>query len=301
MKFLYKFFFSLWERERIRECKVLGFQEKFFKKRGLKIFYLYKKGKEDLPALVCIHGFLDACYGFRKLLKELSYPGSIYIPDLPGYGRSKLPRMDFLYQLDIFSELLGYWLEKIPEKKLILLGHSMGGLIVQKIALYKELPINQRIQALILLAPGGIPHPRRDEMRGILFPKTKEDLKRLLNHLYYENIPELSFWTERVLLATWNNGKNHALAENTIRKENIIFHGKKVQGIQIPTLLVGGEKDELVTVDMMRKFHKWIPQSELTILPLAKHAIHNEKPKEVALRIQTFLKNWFKDIKSFGD
>ncbi len=292
MKIFYKLLFSLYERSRIRECiHELNLKPILTKFEGYSIFHLERKGLTEYPALVCIHGFLDSCYGFRKLIKHLRYPGRILIPDLPGYGRSQLPKMGYLYQIDIFTDLLQEWLSTVSSSDpgVILCGHSMGGLIVQKLALNATPNLCYRIVKLILLAPGGVPHPRRDEMRSILFPRSPQDIDSLLEHLYYSEIPQPSPVQKRILLNEWNGQRNHWLAENTIRKEAVVFHGEKARAISHPTMIVAGAEDELIPPAMMKSLQRWIRGSQLHILERTKHALHNEKPKQVAQLIQNFL------------
>lgn len=290
MKFLYKFLFYRFERKRIqffqKESQVTENRSRI---GGIEIFYLEKEGSEEYPPMVLIHGLLDGCYGFRKLVQHLNYPGRILIPDLPGYGRSKLPKISYLYQLDIFADILYYWLESMGLKNLVLCGHSMGGLVSQKMVLQDQKKPLPRIDRLILLATGGIPHPEREEMRKVLFPKSIVDVSRLLGYLYHSDFPEPGWLAKKTLVHIWNGFENDSLAENTIRREDEIFFGEKAKEIKIPTLIVVGEEDELTTLSMMIEYKKWIEFSQLVVLEKTRHALHNERPEEVSGHINDFL------------
>jgi 3-oxoadipate enol-lactonase len=257
---------------------------------GFSIYYLNKPGSSSYPTIVLIHGFLDACYGFRKLVQHLDYPGRILIPDMPGFGRSKLPKFPYLYQLDIFSDMLYEWISKMKEKSLVICGHSMGGLVSQKIILKDQNSDNSLIEKAILLATGGIPHPQRDEMRDILFPKSLVDISKLLGYLYHSEFPEPSMLVKKTLLNQWNGLENRYLGENTVRREKEIFFGEKAKEIKIPTLIAVGEQDELTTVGMMKQYKKWIKNSRLEVIPETRHALHNERAEVVARLMQNFLK-----------
>jgi 3-oxoadipate enol-lactonase len=290
MNFLYKYLFYSFERSRIKyfksECNMA---EKYFDMDGFSIYYLEKPGSPSYPTLVLIHGFLDACYGFRKLVQHLNYPGKILIPDMPGFGRSKLPKFPYLYQLDIFSDMLYEWMVRIREKSMIVCGHSMGGLVSQKIILKDQNSMQPKIEKAILLATGGIPHPHRDEMRDILFPKSLVDISKLLGYLYHSEFPEPSMLVKKTLLYKWNGWENRYLGENTVRREKEIFFGDKAKEIKIPTLIAIGEQDELTTVGMMKQYKRWIKNSQLEIIPNTRHALHNERADAVSKLIQNFL------------
>ncbi|WCL49821.1 alpha/beta fold hydrolase [Leptospira sp. GIMC2001] len=273
--------------------KVLGFHEKFIDLGGHSVFFLERDGNPTLPTLVLVHGFLDLSYGYRKLLDHLPYEGRILIPDHPGYGFSRLPKVSYLYQIDVIANILYRSLEKTFTTEMILCGHSMGGLISQKMVLLdQKLNKNNGIfKKLILLATGGVPHPNRDEMKEILFPKNDSDIRHLLTHLYHAEFPQPSWLSRKILLATWNGIENQFLAENTIRREKEIFFGDRAKEIKLPTLIISGDEDELTTPGMMKNYSKWIRKSQLFILPRTKHALHYERSVHVAEIMDKFIKS----------
>lgn len=290
MNFLYKYLFYLFEKSRIKyfksECNVV---ERKFLLDGFSLYYLEKTGDRSYPTLVLIHGFLDASYGFRKLVQHLRYPGRILIPDMPGFGRSKLPKFPYLYQLDIFADMIYEWMKRMHLDSVVICGHSMGGLVSQKIILKDQVSDRPFIRKAILLATGGIPHPNRDEMRDVLFPKSLLDISRLLGYLYFAKFPEPNWIVKKTLLNQWNGWENAYLAENTIRREKEIFFADKAKAIKIPTQIIVGEQDELTTVNMMKKTNKWIKHSKLHIIRDTRHALHNERAEEVARVMSEFI------------
>jgi pimeloyl-ACP methyl ester carboxylesterase len=291
MKFLLNFLFYIYERKRIQFMRnELQFQNRIVSLGGHSIFFLEKKGDPQFPTLVLVHGFLDACYGFRKLAQHLHYPGRILIPDMPGYGRSSLPPVSYLYQLPVFADLLYRAFQALQLTDVTLCGHSMGGLVTQKIILKDQSTDSPFIRKAILLATGGIPHPKRDEMRRLLFPQTTQDISKLLGYLYHTNFPEPSWIAKKILLNQWNGWQNQYLAENTIRSEKEIFFGERAKGISIPVLIIGAEEDELATPEMMKKYKKWIRNSDLCILKDTRHAFHMEKPEQIAVLIRDFIR-----------
>lgn len=76
------------------------------------------------------------------------------------------------------------------------------------------------------MAPGGIPHPKRDEMKELLFPKTEEDLLKLIEALYYETPTLPGKIARKALIQSWNELPNQFLTVNTIEREEEIFLGK---------------------------------------------------------------------------
>jgi len=255
---------------------------------GHSLFFWDFQAKEKDP-VVFLHGLLDHSFGFRRIIKELlGDKYRILSFDHPGYGNSKLPKIKYLFQIDVWADLLLEAFEKLNLQNVTLVGHSMGGLIAQHMVLKDQ---SKRIKKLILLSPGGIPHPERDRMQKLLFPKTEKQVVELLTHLYGSEGPDPNFLLRKTLVTVWNGWENQFLQENTLKKEHLIFHGNKIRGIKIPTLIIAGEDDEITPIVMMKKMKSYITGSKLVWLKGAKHAIHLERASDIAKEMKVFNKH----------
>jgi pimeloyl-ACP methyl ester carboxylesterase len=58
---------------------------------GLTVFYR-EAGAPDAPTLVLLHGFPSASHMFRELIPLLADRFHLVAPDLPGFGKSDMPR-----------------------------------------------------------------------------------------------------------------------------------------------------------------------------------------------------------------
>ncbi len=254
---------------------------------GHSLFYWEFEG-DFKTTLVFLHGLLDEGFSNRRIVKELLGANvRILVFDLPGYGKSKLPRIKYLYQIDVWGALLYESFKKLDLKQCTLIGHSMGGLISQHIVLKDN---HRIIEKLVLLAPGGMPHPNREEMRDLLFPKTEKSVSKLLQNLYGDEAPEPHYLLRKTLVNVWNGWENEYLQENTIAREDEIFHGDRIRMITIPTLILAGERDEITPPAMMKRMKSLLRRCSLIWLPGAKHAIHLERPREIAGHIKQFIK-----------
>jgi pimeloyl-ACP methyl ester carboxylesterase len=281
------YFYFLWKRYR----KL--YQEYKFQPRPIKIasqkIYFYDSHTKGKPIL-CIHGFLDSAVGFRKLAEHLKGSFQIFLVDVPSFGKSKLPDNKYLFQIDLFARMIYDALQILDLKNLTLVGHSMGGLIAQHIAL-----IDQKkglIDSLVLLASANAPHPKRDEMRKILFPQNKLEFQNLFENLYSLEKPEFSDFVLNTLVYVWNSKKYLYLAENTITREKEIFIGNKIKKLKIPTLIISGKEDIFTTQEDMRRILKWTQKGELILIENAKHVIHLEYPEKISKEIINFLSKY---------
>jgi pimeloyl-ACP methyl ester carboxylesterase len=251
--------------------------------------YFYKNHIQSKP-LLFIHGFLDACFGFRRLVPFLNESYSLFLADVPGFGQSKMPVIRYMYQIDIFSELLYQSIQKLNLQGMTIIGHSMGGLIAQKLCLLDT--SNKFIEKLVLLSSANSPHPERDRMRRILFPKNLEEMDNLLNLLYQNNKPDISQIAKKAFIQYWNRTEYEFLAENTVEKENSVFIGSLASKINLPCLIIGGSKDPITTPEMLLQIQNYISNSQLVIIPDASHSIHLEKPKEVSEHIHNWIQSY---------
>src|SRR5262245_39838200 len=73
---------------------------------GLNVFYR-EAGSPDAPKLLLLHGFPSAGHMFRDLIRLLADDFHIVAPDLPGFGRSDMPkRGTFAYTFDHIAEVI---------------------------------------------------------------------------------------------------------------------------------------------------------------------------------------------------
>lgn len=288
MKLFYKSLYRHYQYQRRAAMKNMGGVPSFVDLGGYKLFF-WRFGSEKNPPVVFLHGLLDESFGFRRVIKEMLDDNfCLYVFDLPGYGKSKLPNIKFLYQIDVWGEILRESFEILNLKDITLVGHSMGGLTAQHIVLKDK---SKMIRRLMLLAPGGIPHPEREKMREILFPKTERQVVHLLRFLYGAEFPEPSYFLRKTLVTIWNGTPNRYLQENTLRREPEIFFGDKIKAISIPTRIVAGEKDEITPPTMMKKMKSYLKKGKLIWIPNVRHALHLEKPAIVAKELRKFMSN----------
>ena len=104
-------------------------------------------GENYRPPLLFVHGAWHGAWCWKPLMKYLSEKGfNSYAIDLPGHGRRQSEGVSGLGIMDYVATLESTVTEFAPAKP-ILLGHSMGGLIVQK---YLE---KNKAPATVLIAP----------------------------------------------------------------------------------------------------------------------------------------------------
>jgi 3-oxoadipate enol-lactonase len=87
------------------------------------------KGDASLPPLVFLHGIGGAARGWRNQIDAFSNRYYTIAWDMPGYGGSKqLPSVS----ISTIADALKDFLQQVGASKPVLVGHSIGGMIVQQ-------------------------------------------------------------------------------------------------------------------------------------------------------------------------
>ena len=85
--------------------------------------------------ILCLHDFGDFWYGWRNQLKGLSYPNWVVALDMKGFGDSDKPFMTNNYKDEVVIEEIKQFIDVLQKKnfkKIVLIGHGLGGHIAWK-------------------------------------------------------------------------------------------------------------------------------------------------------------------------
>jgi pimeloyl-ACP methyl ester carboxylesterase len=117
---------------------------------GIRIHYLYTEG--PAPAIVLVPGGMidSAALTWKYVLAGLAGERRVYVPELPGYGKSDKP--DASYTTEYYTDFLIRFIERTGEQQVVLCGSSMAGAVVLGAAFSRP----ERVLALILSGGYGV-------------------------------------------------------------------------------------------------------------------------------------------------
>jgi pimeloyl-ACP methyl ester carboxylesterase len=253
---------------------------------GYPISY-YEGGKENAPKLILIHGFGDSKISFLQVAKWLTKEYRVLMPEVPGFGTSPHDpkrRYGIASQVAIFHKMF----EKLGYKRFALGGNSMGG----HIAAAYTLKYPKEVSKLLLLNAAGVKAPKT----GIPYApgrhpmKTTEDFLAFLKKCFYKlpSIPRpvLSHLTKQALKsAKWNQKIG-----NDIRTGGDYLLNAKIGSITTPTLVLWGDHDQIVDPAIGKVYHANIKGSKWVMMKKCGHLPQNERPRETAQHMLSFLK-----------
>ncbi len=103
--------------------------------------------------VVMLHGWVASAYSFRHELESLPALGArCFAVDLRGFGLSDKPGARDSYTLDAYVADLDALLDELSLRRVVLVGHSMGGGIALAYALARP----ERLRGLVLICPTGL-------------------------------------------------------------------------------------------------------------------------------------------------
>lgn len=109
--------------------KIINLKKYVIAKDKTKIYYHYSAGKNKKPCLIFIHGWTNNFTIWEKsrdYMEKKGYPTLSL--DLRGHGKSKAKKISFNLAIDDLNRII----KKEKLTSIILIGHSMGGMISQK-------------------------------------------------------------------------------------------------------------------------------------------------------------------------
>jgi pimeloyl-ACP methyl ester carboxylesterase len=247
---------------------------------GLKTFYEDAgKGKP----LLLVHGACSSTRIWVNQLVGLSKKMRVIAIDLPGHGKTE--PLNSKGTIERYADHVASFMKEIGLKKAAIGGTSMGGLVIQQ--LYLKYP--HLVEKLIL----------HDTAAKIPTPPGVLELYRSQFESTQKLLSEISF-SKKTMKTNPALVKQHVQDDlKTDRKAatddyeataEVDFTGK-LGKISVPTLIIMGADDLLITASMAQFLHENIKGSKLDVIPDAGHVNMIEKPDEFNKIILSFMGN----------
>jgi pimeloyl-ACP methyl ester carboxylesterase len=222
----------------------------------------------ELPPIVMVHGLAMSSWYLTPVAQRLAPLCRLYVPDLPGFGRSEKP----LHILTIagMADALAQWMRAVGLERAVILGHSLGCQVAARFtARYPEMTLG-----VILVSPTMDP-----DISWLAF------LLRGLRDLAYE--PD-------VIVRLIAYGSVHASPWRILRT---LQHALDDQcetvypAIQAPTLVVRGGRDPVSSQRWAERVASMPPRRRpLCLLPGRTHTVNMNAPRALLGAILPFLR-----------
>ena len=245
--------------------------------------YIGDEGK-GFP-LVLLHGFLGSSTMWKPQIDFLKDHFRVITPDLPGFGKSKNAKP--LNSIKSMSNLILDCLEEKKVSKFHLLGHSMGGMIVQEMAIKK----GDKISKLICYSTGPIGEmPGRfetvDESRENLKKSGLKTMVRNVAKTWFVKGEDAKYFDVCIEVGTQTSIEAADNSFVALKKWNGV---DKLKSIKNETLIIWGDKDKSYNLSQVKILEKNIPNNSLVIFDGCAHNVHLEKIEEFNRTVFNFI------------
>lgn len=220
----------------------------------------------DGPPLIMVHGLGGSCQDFFVLAQYLASRYTLFLPDLPGFGRSDKP--DLPYGPAFFALELAAMAAELGIKRAHWLGHSLGGQVVLALALTQP----ELAQRLVGVCPAGGHLGPTTLQRSLLAALTngQDRLRAFLPWMVNLGVwwcygdprhPSRRELTRRVR-SQWSGRERPRLERSLIRaaKEHLATPlWSYMSNLQAPLLLIDGVRDRVISGRDLARLAQHLP------------------------------------------
>jgi len=248
-------------------------------------------GSNELPILFFLHGVGgSADIWSSQLAFFVSHGYQVVAPDMLGHGFSSCPDKAKAYTFTkLFKDILTIFDAYVTDnRKCIVFGHSYGCSFTIALARTRA----EKISTLVMIASGG-PTPLAPPPNISKYPKCIVDCFRRLLECKFKN--QQQKYNPRGKTIKFKEAFDvpsyvfqHVMAGQAWPEGDAGFHRR----VTVPTLLVYGMRDTLVSLVEECEMERTLPKAYLELIPTAGHCVMLDTPQELNTMALKFIKKW---------
>ena len=259
---------------------------------GVNLHYQDTGPSKNAIPILFLHGFGASLQTWDTWAQALSEDYRVISVDLPGFGLTgEDPSGIYTDQRSV--EVLEAFLKELNIPRVVLVGNSMGG----KLAWQFTARYPNQVSKLVLISPDGYASPgieygKKPDVPAIadlyryFFSKTflvmnlkpayadPKTLNDALVNRYYD-----------LMLAPGVRGAILGRMQQTVLQDPV----PSLASIQVPTLLIWGEKDAFIPISNSNDYLKVMPNAKRVSLPNIGHLPQEEQPSIGLVALKEFL------------
>lgn len=247
---------------------------------GVKIHYQDTGPSQNPIPILFLHGFGSSLQTWDAWTKDLSREYRVISVDLPGFGLTgEDPSSIYTDQRSV--EVLEALLKELQIPRVVLVGNSMGGKLAWKFA--AQYP--GQVSKLVLISPDGYASPGIEYGKKTEIPAIANLYRYFFSKSFLAMNLEPAYANPKTLnddlvnryhdmmLAPGVRGAILARMQQTVLQDPVPSLSK----IQVPTLLIWGEKDAFIPISNSEDYLKVMPNAKRVILPNIGHLPQEEQ------------------------
>ncbi|MFL6235088.1 MAG: alpha/beta fold hydrolase [Thermoanaerobaculia bacterium] len=244
--------------------------------------------------VVLLHGFGASAYSWRKVIPALAEGHRVVAIDLNGFGYTQRPRSRESYTREGQAKLVLDTMDALGIARAHVVGHSYGG----GITLYLAARHPERFRSMVLVDSSAPTYANDRRSRAAAL--------RPLDILFVRTVALRPGAVRKALLRSfWDDSKVTPelvrAYSGRVAVEGVgdAFYGLtapvppgppvELETIEVPTLVVWGAHDELISPESGRRAAARLPHSEFVLLEDSGHLPMEEQPEALLRAVLPFL------------
>jgi pimeloyl-ACP methyl ester carboxylesterase len=230
---------------------------------------------KDAPVLILVAGAGLSSRYMIPTAEQLVPDYQIYVPDLPGFGDSDKPEPPL--NLSELADILCKWMDAVGIEQATMLGNSLGCQIIVEFA---------------------VRHPNRLERAILQGPTVDRQARTFYQQLWCLILDAPNEAPSQALIQIedyWKAGFARVLHTFQMALSDAVE--EKLPHVNVPTLVVRGEKDTLVPPRWAEEIVNLLPNSQFVEIADGGHTLNYKMPEAVAKVTRAFLNGTQPQIK----
>jgi 2-hydroxy-6-oxonona-2,4-dienedioate hydrolase len=237
------------------------------------------------PVLL-IHGLGGSVESWTNNIESFSARYRVIALDLPGFGLSDKPRID--YTIDFYVNFLKKFIKKLKITRPSLIGSSLGGHIVVELSIRNP----KLVDKVVLISPAGsLPKSFKGTSAlkryvKIVRAKSALEVREILSSI--DNSMVTHTYAEALYKRISLPGAKYAFISALKGSAKAARYNSKLEKINTKILLIWGKNDRIIPVKFIRTFLEH-GDSRIIIFENCGHRPHVEKPQLFNKAVKDFL------------
>jgi len=253
---------------------------------GVRLHYA-EQGDQAGEAIIFLHGYSDSWFSFSRVLLLLPPEYHAFALTQRGHGDSDKP--ECCYTVDDFAADIVAFMDVVGLEEATLVGASTGALFAQRVTLSYP----RRVSRLVLI---GAQTPANEAVSGLgeeilalEDPVPPEFVGAFQESTIYQPVPQEFLDTVvseslKLPARVWRDYMEQAVL--SIDQDHVL----PLREIDVPTLILWGERDPLFPREEQERLAAAIPGATLRVYPDTGHAVHWDRPEQVVRDLEAFIK-----------
>jgi non-heme chloroperoxidase len=250
----------------------------------IKLPYVEQGDATGVP-VVMLHGVTDSWRSFEPVLPHL--PDDVRAIAVTQRGHGDAPKPESGYLIEDFAEDVAGLMDELDLGPAIVVGHSMGTMVAQRIAI--EHP--ERVLGLVLAGVFGQPQRNSPGLLQVRaeFANIQDPIAREVAHEFQASTTATPLDPEQLAVFVDESLKVPARVwREAFTGFPEVDYSAELQSLGTPTLIVYGDQDALIPRNEPNVLMKALPDARLEVYEGVGHALHWEQPERFAADVVAF-------------